>query len=196
MGAPRLAELNLCVLILASGRGERFIASGGMTHKLDAPIHSQQGLPSTTVLEATLDKARATGLPCHLERSCHAGMGDSIAAAVAATRHAQGWLILPADMPAVPSSVILAVAHALQSPCKPDIAAPFFRGQRGHPVGFSRACLGDLLALAGDAGARALFAKFAVEQVTVDELPNAAGCLVDIDTRQDLESLQKSGIFG
>ena len=42
------------VLVLASGRGERFRASGGVSHKLAAPLG---GRP---VLEHTLDAVRAT----------------------------------------------------------------------------------------------------------------------------------------
>ena len=30
-----------CVLVLAAGRGERFRASGGRVHKLDAPLDGQ-----------------------------------------------------------------------------------------------------------------------------------------------------------
>jgi molybdenum cofactor cytidylyltransferase len=198
--APRAGGTNtpqgLSILILASGRGERFKASGGTTHKLDAPILIQQGLQSTTVLQATLDKARATGLPCHVERASHAGMGDSIAAAVAATQSADGWLILPADMPMVPTEVMLAVANALQSPSQPAIVAPFFAGKRGHPVGFSKVCLDDLLALTGDLGAKSLFSTFAMLKINVDDVPHAQGCLIDVDTMQDLEMLQKHGICG
>jgi molybdenum cofactor cytidylyltransferase len=71
------------VLILASGRGERFIASGGQGSKLDALLAGKR------VLDWTLDAVRATGLPYHVEAGGHAGMGDSIAAAVAATQDHQ-----------------------------------------------------------------------------------------------------------
>jgi molybdenum cofactor cytidylyltransferase len=193
MGAPlipklSLAELNFVILILASGRGERFIASGGKTHKLDAPFSSDM-----TVLEATFHKASQTGLRVHLERGQHAGMGDTIAAAVAATQDADGWLMLPADMPLVPTSVMLAVAAEL---CDSPIAAPQFQGKRGHPVGFSKACVQDLLNLTGDQGARALFQNFLAKTIDVEALPGAQGCLLDIDTMQDLERLQKHGILG
>jgi molybdenum cofactor cytidylyltransferase len=178
MGTPRLAELNIVVLILASGRGERFKASGGATHKLDAPF-----TPAMTVLQATVHQASRTGLVLHIERDKHAGMGDCIAAAVAANPDADGWLMLPADMPLVSRDVILAVAAGLQAA---PIAVPVFRGDRGHPVGFSRACLNDLLKLSGDEGARSLFQKFEVNKINVDKLPFAQGCLIDIDTVSDL----------
>lgn len=168
------------VLILASGRGERFKASGGTIHKLDAAFGK------TTVLQATLDKACNTGLVCHIERKNHAGMGDTIAAAVAATQDADGWLMLPADMPMITPEVILAVATVIQDSPHAAIAAPFFKEQRGHPVGFSKACLNDLLALSGEEGARSLFKKFDVKKINVDKLPFGKGCLIDIDTLADL----------
>ncbi len=67
-----------CVLILASGRGERFRASGGTVHKLAAPLEG------ASVLEHTLAAVRASGLAWHLEEGGHPGMGDSLAAAVGA----------------------------------------------------------------------------------------------------------------
>ena len=50
------------VVVLASGRGERFIASGGAGNKLQALL---AGKP---VLQHTLDAVRASGLPWHLNR--------------------------------------------------------------------------------------------------------------------------------
>ncbi len=176
--------MQLVVLILASGRGERFRASGGQTHKLDAQIHC--GLQQTTVLQATMSKAVASGLPCHLERSHHASMGRSIAAAVKANASADGWLVLPADMPLVPTEVIQAVAQGLKTA---EICAPTFAGKRGHPVGFSKVCLDELLLLQGDEGARSLLKKFKVQAVSVDAVPLAQGCLIDIDTVADLERI-------
>ena len=73
------------VLVLASGRGERFIASGGSTHKLQALL---AGKP---VLQHTLEAVAASGLPWHLENAGHPGMGDSIAAAVRATSGVRPW---------------------------------------------------------------------------------------------------------
>ena len=84
-----------CVVVLASGRGARFIASGGTVHKLQADLG---GKP---VLARTLEAVRASGLPWHLEDAGHPGMGDAIAAAVRATAGAAGWMILPGDLPLV-----------------------------------------------------------------------------------------------
>jgi molybdenum cofactor cytidylyltransferase len=170
------------VLVLASGRGERFVASGGVGSKLDALLG---GKP---VLERTLDAVRASGLPWHLERADHAGMGDSIAAAVAATREASGWLILPADLPLVQSSTLQAVARALQ---KHSVVMPLYRGQRGHPVGFSENCRDALLKLQGAQGAvpivRAQAALNALLEIEIDD----EGIVTDIDTLSDLANAER-----
>src|SRR6476620_5937213 len=114
------------VLILASGRGERFKASGGKVHKLQALL---AGKP---VLQHTLDAVRASGLPWHVEDAGHPGMGDSIAAAVRATRDAGGWLVLPGDLPLVRPDSLRQVAAALG---EHEVVVPTFKGERGHPVG-------------------------------------------------------------
>ena len=95
------------VLVLASGRGERFLASGGQSHKLKALL---SGKP---VLQHTLDAVRASGLPWHVEDAGHPGMGDSIAAAVRATVDSDGWLILPGDLPLIQPATIALLAGAL-----------------------------------------------------------------------------------
>lgn len=167
-----------CVLILASGRGERFRASGGTLHKLSAP------LGGSTVLDHTLAAVRASGLPWHLEDAGHPGMGDSLAAAVRATADAPGWLVLPADLPLVSPQTLLKVADALRSGAQ--AAQPIHAGQRGHPVGFGAACGEALMALSGEKGGapvlKALREAGDVVQVEVDD----AGVLTDIDTLDDL----------
>ena len=161
------------VLVLASGRGERFIASGGSGPKLQALL---AGRP---VLEHALAAVRASGLPWHLEDAGHPGMGDSISAAVRATRGAPGWLVLPGDLPLVLPETLRAVARALRSD---PLVLPVFRGVRGHPVGFSAAFGPQLEVLEGKQGAaRILRAHHAIE-LGVDD----AGVVTDVDTLDDL----------
>lgn len=167
------------VLVLASGRGERFAASGGGVHKLRAPL---AGVP---VLERTLAAVRASGLPWHLEDAGHPGMGDSIAAAVRATRAAAGWLVLPGDLPLVGAATLRAVAAALAREAT-DAVQPVFEGRRGHPVGFAAACGDALAALAGPQGAASVIAQAGARgrlaRIEVDD----PGIEIDIDTLQDL----------
>jgi molybdenum cofactor cytidylyltransferase len=165
------------VLVLASGRGERFTASGGRTHKLQALL---AGKP---VLQHTLDAVAASGLPWHLENAGHPGMGDSIAAAVRATPEASGWLILPADLPLVQGATLRAVAEML---AQRAVVIPVFNGVRGHPVGFSATCRAGLLALKGDQGAASVVrAQEAVNSVAFIDVTDP-GTVTDIDTLEDL----------
>lgn len=165
------------VIVLASGRGERFLASGGLTHKLQAPL---AGKP---VLQHTLDAVRASGLPWHLEDAGHPGMGDSIAAAVRATAQAAGWLILPADLALIQPETLRAVAQALATH---PVVVPVFEGLRGHPVGFNAVCRGALKGLSGRKGAAAVVRAYRAFELTVAD----RGSVMDIDTVDDLSAAQ------
>jgi molybdenum cofactor cytidylyltransferase len=166
------------VIVLASGKGERFTASGGQVHKLQALLNGKK------IIDWTLDAVRASGLPFHVEDAGHPGMGDSIAAAVRATLRttpdAHGWLILPADLPLIQSTTLLAVAQALQTAHQ---VIPMFKGQRGHPVGFSAQYASELSNLQGNRGA----AQVINAQAAIELIVNDMGCVTDIDTLQDLE---------
>lgn len=170
------------VLVLASGRGERFIASGGQGAKLQALL---AGKP---VLEWTLDAVRASGLRWHVEHAGHAGMGDSIAAAVHATRDAPGWLVLPGDLPLIQPETLLAVANAL---AQFDVVVPHFRGQRGHPVAFGETCETALRALSGPVGAQAIVRAEAAVGAVHDMEIDDEGIVVDIDTLADLHEAER-----
>lgn len=161
------------VLVLASGRGERFLAAGGSTHKLQARLGDK------TVLAHTLEAVRASGLPWHLEQAPHPGMGDSIAAAVRATADAEGWLILPADLPLVLPETLRRIAAA---PEAQTVVRPIYQGRQGHPVRFDRSCAEALMALGGAAGAAAVVRRHRLWTVEVDD----PGCVTDIDTPEDL----------
>ena len=171
------------VLVLASGRGERFAASGGSGSKLRAPLG---GKP---VLEHTLAAVRASGLPWHLEDAGHAGMGDSIAAAVRATQDASGWLVLPGDLPLVRPASLQAVAAALTQHA---VVVPRYQGAAGHPVGFAASCRDALLQLSGAQGAAPVVrAQRALNAVAQLDLPDV-GIVTDIDTVQDLAQAERA----
>ena len=161
------------VLVLASGRGERFVASGGNGSKLKALL---AGKP---VLEHTLDAVRASGLPFHVEDAGHPGMGDSIAAGVRATADAGGWLVLPGDLPLVSPQSLRAVAAALE---QATLVLPFYQGARGHPVGFAREHAAALQTLGGAEGAAAIVRASRPLRLDLDD----PGIVTDIDTVDDL----------
>lgn len=171
------------VLILASGRGERFKVSGGSVHKLQALL---AGKP---VLQHTLDAVRASGLPWHVEDAGHPGMGDSIAAAVRHTSNAAGWLVLPGDLPLVQPATLQAMAQVLLDQ-RATVAWPEFAGERGHPVAFGRDCLPDLLALQGEKGAAPVVRKWAEQGRGLAVPVQDEGVVTDIDTVHALARAQ------
>jgi molybdenum cofactor cytidylyltransferase len=110
------------------------------------------------------------------------GMGTSLAAGVRAAADADGWVVALADMPFIRAETIRAVVGALEGGAA--IAAPAYRGQRGHPVGFGKSCFEELSALSGDHGARELLARHRAS-LTLCETDDP-GALRDIDRPSDL----------
>lgn len=113
------------------------------------------------------------------------GLGASIAAAVKASRDADGWLVALADMPLILPATHRAVAEALSRGARLAAAADS-EGRRGHPVGFSAELYGDLAALDGEEGARSVVERHRawLELVRVDD----PGIFHDIDSPGDLAS--------
>lgn len=171
------------VIVLAAGRGERFIASGGATHKLDTQLNGR------TVLNHTLEAVKSSGLPWHLVRpeGGTKGMGESIAMGVRATPEAAGWLILPGDLPLVQATTLQHVAQALTAQ---TLVMPRFHQHSGHPVGFGRNYFYALASLEGDVGAAAIVRE-ARTRGNVQDLPvTDDGIMRDVDTLADLALAQ------
>jgi molybdenum cofactor cytidylyltransferase len=187
------------VVLLAAGQGRRFIGDG---HKPEQPLGASTVLGRTlaTVLASQMrvvvvctealaplvrKSVAARDMVVLTAAQAARGMGSSIAAGVAAASDAQGWLIVPGDMPLLQSATLRSVAvQLMQDP----IVFAQYRGQRGHPVGFSSELYSELIALEGDEGARRLLARYAAQPVVV----NDPGVLVDVDTQDDLARAQAS----
>jgi len=186
------------IVITAAGRGERFIQAGGQGNKLNAGFADAAG-EQRSLFEHTLRQALASGLPVQVVTrpdnlpvlaACaanqvpvtllaSAGLGDSIAAGVAATPHWQGWLIHLADMPFVGADVFRQVADALRQHA---IVRPCYAQQPGHPVGFSARLRKPLCQLRGDNGARELLQGAAVHLLPLEH----PGVVQDIDLPSQL----------
>jgi molybdenum cofactor cytidylyltransferase len=82
-------------------------------------------------------------------------------------------------MPAIQADTIRRVVEALHGGAA--TAAPVHRGQRGHPVGFAATMQAELLASAGDTGARAVLLRHPPRLIEVDD----PGVLYDVDTFED-----------
>jgi molybdenum cofactor cytidylyltransferase len=115
------------------------------------------------------------------------GMGHSLAAAVDASPANTNWVIALGDMPQINSNTIRAIADAVEQGAA--FAMPQHNGERGHPVGIHSIFRADLLALEGDAGARAIIAanKSSVQLIDTED----RGVLVDVDTVADYQNLTR-----
>ena len=114
------------------------------------------------------------------------GQGSSIAVGAAAlTPSTTAALVVLADQPLTPPSVIPALLAARQASGK-AIAAPSYRGTRGTPVLFAASVFPELRALAGDSGARAVVAA-QPERVEIVEVDVAMPA--DVDTPEDFARL-------
>lgn len=195
------AEPGPVGILLCAGFGRRF---GG--DKLLAPL--ADGTPvavaSARTLVAALGRAVAvlrpgqqalqsaladTGIELLTSAAAVEGMGAALAAAVQAHARAPGWVVALGDMPCVAEATVRQVASALAH--DDALAAPFHQGRRGHPVGFGRHWGPQLASLGGDEGARALLRQQADRLIRI--VVNDPGCLLDVDTPQDLIGLSRQG---
>jgi molybdenum cofactor cytidylyltransferase len=187
--------LKVVAILLAAGSATRF-GSDKLLHALphDVPIAIQAARhlravfdnavfvvvrPGAKAFAELLRKEGCEVVEC--ERAAE-GMGVSLACAVRAAGEVDGYLVALADMPFIRSSSIAAVRDALAGGAQ--LAAPYFRGRRGHPVGISAKFRAELESLQGDEGARKILAAGASNLVKVPV--GDPGVLRDIDTPGDL----------
>jgi len=123
------------------------------------------------------------GIDCVINPQPERGIGHSIACAVQATSRSAGWCLLPADMPCIMASTTSKIVDSLGAGAA--LAAPFYHGQRGHPVAFSHSFADALSTLDGDTGARYIVEQNAGQLISIDT--EDAGVLADIDTAMDLK---------
>jgi molybdenum cofactor cytidylyltransferase len=190
---------GICAIVLAAGQGSRYRAlAGDNPHKLLAPCVGRDG-GLRPVLEQTLcnlqgvvDKYLVITRPQCLEIiglaerfGCEQvlldspGMGDSIAAAVAAAPGYRGWLVVLGDMPFILPQTLGRVVEGLRDDA---ISVPVYQGERGHPVGFGRDFGPALMTLTGERGAKRLFASARLRMIEVDD----PGVLWDVDVPEAL----------
>ena len=113
------------------------------------------------------------------------GIGASVRAGAAAVDPASnGVVFCLGDMPLVSAAVIDRLIAAFDPASGKAAWQASFRGQRGNPVLWNSPFLGQLRALRGDEGGRALMRKHADLVATVEM--DSSDVLTDIDTPDDL----------
>ncbi len=186
-------EASIGCIVLAAGSGKRFGSdkrkagfgdSTLLEHTLGniAPAFGKRIL----VLRAgdeTLGNRFAADWQVLLAADAGKGMGHSLAAAMACTSGWKGAVIALADMPFVLTSTYRAVRVRLTAD---NLVVPYYREQRGNPVGIGRRYFAELARLQGDQGARVLLQQHAAAVLRVEvEDP---GILRDIDTPAALDA--------
>lgn len=189
---------ELTAILLAAGQSKRF-GSAKLLHLLDNGI--PLGLQAAHNLQALFDEVlvvvnancsrlqqhyQELGLNSLIHHQAEQGIGSSIAKAIEHSSPRQGWLIALADMPFIQASSFCAVADALLNGAK--LAAPSYKGKRGHPVGFARHFKTELMRLNQDQGANQILRKYAPQLQLIPTQDQ--GILIDIDTLEDLKALQ------
>ena len=187
-------QKNMVGILLAAGAGTRF---GGekLLHSLEDGVaiaaHAARNLLAATpdVIAVVrwgdfplYDMLEQEGCQVTMFQGAERGMGASLAHGVAQARGADGWIVALADMPRIAPGTIRSVIGALQQGAL--IAAPVYKGERGHPVGFGAALRDELLKLDGDVGARAVMDRHreSLQLIECDD----PGVLFDVDRKSDL----------
>jgi molybdenum cofactor cytidylyltransferase len=191
--------MSVGAIILAAGQGSRYRQVAGVDQdKLLAMCKGRDGIVRPVIeqvlcnlptgvearlLVTTPDRPEVVRLAqtygCQVLLLASAGMGDSIAAAVAACPALDGWLVVLGDMPFILPSSIERIVEGIQAD---TVSVPVQDGEFGHPVGFGRSFGAALMALFGDRGAKPLFASANVIEVVVDD----PGVLWDVDVPEAL----------
>jgi len=187
-------QKDIAGILLAAGAGTRF---GGdkLLHPLEDGVaiaaHAARNLLAAT--PEVIAVVRWGDFPLYdmLEQEgCHVtmfqgaarGMGASLAHAVKEGRSADGWVVALADMPRIAPHTIQKMVAALEEGA--SIAAPTYKGERGHPVAFASSLRDELLTLDGDHGARDVVERHRdmVKLIECDD----PGVLLDIDRKSDI----------
>ncbi len=161
-------------------RGEALVhraARAALEAKL-APVVVVVGAEAERVARAVAD------LPVRIAYNPHGaeGQSTSVRAGLAALpTGVDGEVFLPADQPFITAEVLRMLVEGLNAGAQ--VVAPEVEGHITSPVLFSAALFGELAALEGDSGGRALFSRYPPLRISWHD-PRLA---VDVDSPEDYE---------
>ena len=194
--APRIAAL-----ILAAGQSRRMgevnkllaeIAGRPMVARVVEIVRESKAGPITVVTghEAELVQAALPGDLTFVDNPDYAaGLSTSLKAGIAALpADIDGVVICLGDMPRIDAGMIDRLIAAFDPVEGREICVPTHKGKRGNPVLWGKRFLPEMVALAGDVGAKHLIGEHGelVVEVEMDE----EGVLIDIDTPDALTRYQ------
>ena len=187
----------ISAIVLAAGNSSRMgepkalVSIGGqpLLRRVLAAVRASPARDVVVVLgheaERVRDEVSLDGTRIVVNSAFAEGMSTSIRAGLAAAdSRAEGYLIVLGDQPFVAPTTMEALINA-RSTSNAKIMIPTFRGVRGNPVLVDRSLAGEVAAVTGDQGCRAIFGHHGAEilEVAVDD----PGILVDIDTPSQAE---------
>ena len=117
------------------------------------------------------------------------GLASSIRAGAAAVPEAaEGMLVALGDMPLVGPKIVRRLVAGFNPQEGRLICVPVHQGRRGNPVLFARQFLPELMALAGDEGARSLVERHADHVAEIEA--GSTTIFADFDTPESLAALR------
>lgn len=194
---------RVSAVVLAAGRSARMgkakqlLRGGGgqtMLERTLANVRASRVDEVVLVLGASADEIRQAipaalldGIRIVANEDYASGMASSLRAGLAAvSSESNGALIVLGDQPLVRPETM---SRIVEQYCGSDaeIVVPHYQGSRGNPVLLGRSVFAEAMALEGDVGCRAIFARHTdgILRVDVDD----AGILADVDSREDFERL-------
>lgn len=194
---------HIACIVLAAGRSTRMGAANKLTavvggkpmvrHAAEAALASAAS-PVLVVTGYQEDEVRTalTGLAVSFvhNRDYAEGLSATLKAGISALpEDIPGALVLLGDMPQVECAHLDRLIAAFEEHGGQAIVVPTHQGKRGNPVLWPRALFAEMLQLAGDAGARRLFAAHADRIREVDLGTDAI--FLDVDTPDALAQLRR-----
>src|SRR5262245_332030 len=195
-------EGAVACIVLAAGRSTRMggdnkllcdVGGEPMVRRVTATALASRARPVHVVVghQGAQVRAALAGLDvaCIDNPDYASGLSSSLKAGIASLpNEVVGALIALGDMPSIKVADLMRLLAAFDAAAARAIIVPVHNGQRGNPVLWPADLFPLLMQLAGDAGARQLFASHAdrIAEVALDD----AAVLLDIDTPEILAQLR------
>ncbi len=184
MGRPKLAlplgdgtVLGHLLAALRTGGADRVIVAIGPHVPQLVPLATAAGADVLQLAEPTADM-RAT-----VEHGLR-WVAENV------TPQPEGWLLAPADHPAVTADAVRRLCECFRShPVRP-VTVPVHGGRRGHPTLIPWRLAAEVSRIPPGQGINALLRVAETVEVPVE----SAGVLTDLDTPDDYERLRKAGV--
>lgn len=193
---------NIGVVLLAAGRSTRFGASNKLLAELDGEklvrrtaraILGSSARPVVAVTGHMADEVGAALAGLDLKVVHNPDFREGLSASMKAGLRAlptglDGVIIALGDMPRVTGAMLDRLIAGFAPKEGRSIIVPVYQGKRGNPVLFSAELIPEMLAVAGDTGARHIIGQHAEEVAEVDLASDAI--FVDVDTPEALARLK------